>query len=500
MNELKKSLGFERHSCVRITGLSSLLLVTAVFLLASTRVYPQADDENCRQLSGENIRGIAVTGTEWLRIDANGSHEVCRVTGHRPPFLDIEVVLPAKWSGRYLQQGGSGIDGRISSAIGRNGADKAITLHPVVTDYDAVYAASNGGHRMDTPGQAGPEVWLGDGTEAKASFRDFSYLALQETLDFAHGLTTKLYGRLPDYGYFNGSSNGGRHAYIVAERWPQHFDGIIAGKETMNISGTAIAWARIGSIAGTAAVPSDKQYKYAYQAALSHCDGNDGTLDGIMMNPYECDFSPQSLACETTPSEQCLSTAQVDTLEMLLSDIVDADGNVISSAFPWTDFSEFAQYFPAYAGISGLIATGDAAWLTPERLAAFDANRDQYMIIAGMRRAGAGHDMIAIAQYVASGKKLISWHGGIDNLHPAKDHERMFTQMLETAAAIAKGSNINVADNATFFIIPGAKHSDGSYPAVDWISALIEWVEKGIAPQNLIHKRADGSHIQVLRK
>ncbi|MFK7733578.1 MAG: tannase/feruloyl esterase family alpha/beta hydrolase [Pseudomonadales bacterium] len=450
----------------------------------------------CTALTGHIIDDVRVRSAYWVNIANVANLEVCVVNGHRPPYLDIEVVLPANWSGRYLQQGGSGLDGQIPSAIFRDDKEEIIGAHDGIETHGAVYASSNGGNRLDQPGQGAPEVWLDGSADAKASLLDFSYLALEKTLGFAHGLMQQVYGHLPEFSYFNGSSNGGRHAYIVAQRWPQHFDGIVAGKETMNIEGVAIAWLKMSQIAATPAALSAAQYRYAYQAALKHCDGIDGTRDGLLMNAYACDFEVNTLSCDSTPAELCLSNSQVATLELLLSDNKDRNDKVISSAFPWTDFSEFSPFFSAYAGVSGLMATGDPSWMTTEKLAQFDVDRDQHMIISGMRHSGAAHDVIGVAQYVAAGKKLISWHGGSDNLHPAKDHARMFQTMMGIAAHLAEGSTIDPGQSAEFFIVPGAMHGEGAFPEVNWLAAIIDWVEKAKRPTGLIFER-DGSSLPV---
>ena len=477
--------------------LMRILLI--VMLVVSGPAIGDIDRRICNGLSGETLGGVLVSQTEW--IDLPGSQDqVCRIVGFRPPYLDIEVVLPKNWAGRYLQQGGGGIDGWLPTAITRDDSDRVVSLHPAISKHGAIYAASNGGHRLGVKGEAAPPAWIGDSAAAVASRTDFLYLSLYETLMFARQLSAKVYGRLPDFSYFNGASNGGRHAYIMAERWPEYFDGIVAGKETMNLAGVALAWLRMASQVGTEAELSAAQFKWAYGEALTSCDADDGVVDDLMMNPYDCDFPPEILSCEARTHALCLSPPQVATLNHLFSDIVDEDGNVLLSAYPWTDFSGFAPSFTDYGGVSGFLATGDPAWFEAEKLASHNPAKDKHKIVLGMLKAGVGHDLISIAQYVAAGKKLISWHGAIDNLHPAKDHERNFDTMMGLADRLANGTGTDVRNHARYFTVAGALHKHGGFPAVDWLSAIINWVEKGTPPLELRYKRGDGVVLPVIER
>lgn len=475
-------------------------LFAALVLLASQQSL--ADDlsrEACAAISGQRIGNVRIVASEWLTVDSPARQSVCVVTGHRPPYLDIELVMPEAWSGRYLQQGGGGFDGRIRSGVERDAEGRVTGFNEVVRRYGAVYASSNGGNRAEVEGEAAPGVWLAQSAAAEQSLTDYAYLSLKTTLDFALDLSESLYGRLPDYSYFKGCSNGGRNAYIVAQRWPGHFDGIVSGCEPMNMPGTFTAWLSLARGLGTPAELSPAQYSWAYAEAVAACDSQDGAADGILANPAVCDFSPRALACTVQESEHCLSAEKVATLELLLTDIVDSAGNVLSSRFYWADFGRLAPQFGGLGGVYGWIATGDAAWFEPEQWHAFSPDQHHYVIGNGLMRAGLAHDRIAIAQYVADGNKLISWHAGADDLLSPGDHVRYFGEMMDTAAMLASGSGIDVSDNARFYIVPGANHGAGVHPSVGWVEAIIDWVEWGTEPGDRTYTMADGSAIPVCR-
>lgn len=313
---------------LRRFSLDRLVRTSAVLACLATQPIHAADfgSEDCGALSAQTFRGVTVTAADWLVVEPAAGQAVCVVAGHQPPYLDIEVVLPGEWSGRYLQQGG-----------------------------------------------------------------------------------------------------------------------------------------------------------------------------GIIANPAACGFEPQSLSCEVSDADLCLSNAQVGTLELLLSDIVDSSGNVLSSRFYWADFGRLANAFSGLGGVYAVLATGDAAWLQAEKRRQFSPDDHHYLIGNGLMRAGLAHDRIAIAQYVASGRKLISWHAGADDLLTPADHARLFDEMMATAEALAVGSATDVHTNARFFIVPGGNHGAGVHPSVGWIEAIIEWTENGKAPESLTYEQADGSTIPVCR-
>ena len=456
-------------------------------------------DEDCARLSGQTVSGVTVTGAEWLVVDSASDQPVCIVSGHRAPYLDIEVALPSEWSGRYFQQGGGGFDGFLQSSILRDENGAVVGLHDAVARFGAVRAASNGGNRQGVEGEAAPDVWFRGDADAAQSLLDYSYQSLKVTLDFARGLAERAYGRSPEYSYFHGCSNGGRNAYIVAQRWPQYFDGIVSGCEPMNMPGTTTAWLSFARVQGTPAELTTEQYSFAYEAAVAVCDADDGHVDGVISNPAACGFQPRELACSVSDAELCLSDDQVGTLDMLLSDVVDSRGTVLSSGFYWADFGRLVDAFTGLGGVYAVLATGDMDWLQPAKRLEFSPDAHHYLIANGLIRTGLAHDRIAIAEYVASGKKLISWHAGADDLLTPGDHARVFDEMMATAEALALDTGTDVHDNARFFIVPGGNHGAGVHPSVGWLEAIIDWAENGKAPESLMYERQDGSTIPVCR-
>jgi hypothetical protein len=222
----------------------SLFLVLALTLLAgcagtsSTLSTPLSII--CTNLAGKTINDVTITSTKWFEA-SGGNPAFCQINATRAPYLDIEVDVPQNWSGRLWQQGGSGLDGKITPAITTDAVTGAITdVNIALKDGLSVYAASNGGNRASVPAQAAPLVWANGTLDGVSSAEDYAHAALNTTREFAKAVIKKFYGKLPDHTYFNGCSNGGRNAYIAADHWPEEYDGIVSGCMGMDLTGQTV--------------------------------------------------------------------------------------------------------------------------------------------------------------------------------------------------------------------------------------------------------------------
>lgn len=441
----------------------------------------------CLALPGQALSDAKVTATKWYDADAAlGTPGLCQVLATRAPYLDMEVVVPDGWSGRLWQQGGGGFDGSIPSALTLDATGHLTALNLAVQKYGAVYAASNGGNRSMVPDQAGPLVFVNGTPEGAQSAKDFAYASLDTTQQVARAVVSKFFAQSPKYSYFNGCSNGGRNAYIAAERWPDRYDGIVSGCEGMDMAGQTAAWMDMARRVGTPAMPSQAQWTATYQAALAACDGLDGVQDGIINNAAACHFDVASQACGAAGASAdpsvCLSPAQLQTVQDLLGDMKGPSGEKVYTGYGWANWSA-----PTYGRLGGgfmALATGDSAWVTsPAKQASYTVASDYALTAASLNAIGADHHKPAIAAYIASGRKLLHWHDGADNLLSWRDH----VHNVEAMHALAQQAGLkNPADNSRMFIVPGTSHAGGNpLTVVDWAGAITAWVEKGQAPAQL---------------
>jgi feruloyl esterase len=455
----------------------------------------------CTNLAGKTINDVTITSTKWFEA-SGGNPAFCQVNATRAPYLDIEIDVPENWSGRLWQQGGGGLDGKITSAITSDAVTGAITdVNIALKDGLSVYAASNGGNRASVPAQAAPFVWANGTLDGVASAEDYAYAALNTTREFAKAVIKKSYGKLPDHTYFNGCSNGGRNAYIAADRWPEEYDGIVSGCMGMDLTGQTVGWLNLGSRVGTPAMPSFDQWTAVTTAAVKKCDAQDGVTNGIIANQSACNFDVTTLQCGQPTADPnpviCLTAAQVQTVKDVTSDVKLADNTTVYSGFTWASWAPYIPGWGLLGGGNAILATGDPAWFTQPKQQSFNLGHDYPIFQYGFRIAGADPDKRKVAAFVASGKKLISWHDGSDNLVSINDHVRNYSTMTN----IAKGLGLtNPLTNTRFFVVPGGSHTEGqTLMEVNWFSAITNWVELNIAPEQLIYNRRDKITGIVLR-
>ena len=131
----------------------------------------------------------------------------------------------------------------------------------------------------------------------------------------AKAIVGAFYGSRPKYSYWNGCSTGGRQGLAEAQRYPEDFDGIIAGAQA-NPRTHLNAWQlSIGKAAledPSAFIPTAK-YPAIHKAVLDACDSLDGLKDGLLNDPSRCRFDPNVMTCKGPDGPDCLTPRQVET-------------------------------------------------------------------------------------------------------------------------------------------------------------------------------------------
>ena len=175
---------------------------------------------DCSALAHHELPHVRIAAAQLVSAQADVP-EFCRVQGEAQPTADsqigFELWLPASgWNGRYYQLGNGGFAGTIH--------------HPALAAElrrgNAV-AATDTGHRAN----AFDASWALNHPE---KIVDYGYRSLQETSRTAHELVRAYYGRPARYSYFTGCSNGGRQALMAAQRFPEDWDGILAGAPALD--------------------------------------------------------------------------------------------------------------------------------------------------------------------------------------------------------------------------------------------------------------------------
>lgn len=233
--------------------------------------------------------------------------------------IKSEVWLPeaSVWNGKLLMEGGGGPIGSINTA----GMTHAVHEGYASASTDTGHSGSNGRFALGHPDK----------------ITDFAYRAMHETAVEAKALITAYYGRSPRLSYWEGCSTGGRQGLMSAQRYPEDFDGIIAGAPAYNqidISAWRMRLLMTALKSAQHALPPEK-LKLLNDAVLDKCDVNDGVKDRLIEDPRNCNFEPGVLKCKATETANCLTPQQLETVNTAYSDLRSSTGERLYPGLPF---------------------------------------------------------------------------------------------------------------------------------------------------------------------
>ena len=446
---------------------------TLAALAAIMSVQAQPASTPCSELV--NLKLPHATITEASMVTAGAAY--CKVLGAAYPTSDsdirFEVVIPAQWNGRYLQVGNGGFAGVIP--------ERAM-LAPLAQGY--AVAGTDDGHEDTVNTDAS---WALNHREKAI---DFGYRALKETTDAAKAIIAANKGAAPRYSYFGGCSDGGREALMEAQRYPDDFNGIVAGDPANHWTHllTAAAWSYQALTATPGSFLTLDKLKLVEAEALKQC----GDEDGVIEDPLACHFNPGKIRCMSGDAPSCLTDAQIAALRK----IYDGPKN------PRTGERLLSGYSPGGEAEDN----GWGRWITgttPDGKDAliykFSSNFFGNIVKADptydLKRMNFDSDVAAtdakegpifnsytpdLSAFRAHGGKLIQYHGWADPAIPALDSVDYWRLVQKT-----------MGDTGGFyrlFMAPGMLHCGGG-PGPNVLAtlpAITEWVEQNRAPDAVI--------------
>ena len=432
-----------------------------------------------------------VAAGEFLQPDGRGGSgginpytslpAFCRVTATLTPTSDsdirIEVWLPlAGWNQKFQAVGNGGWAGTISySALAAGVKDGYAT------------ASTDTGHS-----DGGGAFVLGH----PEKLADFSWRSEHEMAVKGKAIVEAFYGSAPRRSYWNGCSTGGRQGLKEAQKFPDDFDGIIAGAPA-NRSLTGFANAVAMFREADSQVPASK-FPMIHRAALDACDANDGLKDGLIADPTKCSFDPEALLCKGADGPSCLTAAEVETVRKIYAPVKDPrTGQELASPLSpgselgWTSMGSGPNPGPLALDQWKYVVFKDPNW----NWRTFDPGRDAERFYAPENLPMNATDPNLEAFFAHNGKLLL-YHGFSDALVPPLQTIKYYQSVLKTMGGAAKTSN-----NIRLFLAPGMGHCGGGDGPneFDKISALDRWVEKDDAPQHLIAKQSSKGSVTRTR-
>lgn len=432
----------------------------------------------CASLTGTDLTGIggtgsAVTGAEETTSDGIA---VCSVTGTLAPQITFQVLLPMdSWTQRYLQVGCGGLCGNITL---RSGASAGCQ---VLNDGGFVMAATDMGHSGN-----GGEWGLNEQQRD-----DFAYVAQHKTAQAAKALIAAFYGQPQQYSYFNGCSDGGREGLMEAMRFPEDFDGVIAGAPAMlfQVQNTLFhGWqARSNTDAAGKTILISDRLPLIHSAVVAACDDSDGVRDGLIAEPAKCSFDTASLVCDDT--RKCLTASEAEVVGKFYAGPQDAGSGAFLTAGQPVYGSELNWQGVYVADTHEQPVFSDMIVAPVLKYLAFEPARpdmtvdDLQFTEATLNDLRPRHPLFDatnpdLSVFNAAGGKLIMWHGLADpHIAPAN------TVALHKGIEAQLGADVT-AGFERLYLLPGVGHCGGGQGPgnLDLLTPMMAWVEDAQAP------------------
>jgi feruloyl esterase len=466
-----------------------LLCSSVAAALIGTAASALAAECSVEGFAGKTPRDTTInSATPVAATDKLAAH--CLVKGYVATdgnTVDFQLALPVEWNGKFLFQGVGGFAG----SMGRLDAG-------IVRGYAS--ATTDTGHQ----GGATDGSWALNNRPKEI---DYGYRGTHVTTDAAKKITAAFYGAALKRAYFSGCSNGGRQALMEAQRFPEDYDGIIAGDPSFGALGylrRGLTYQYMLSSADHTLTP--EKLEMVSKAVTAACDASDGLVDGLVSEPRRCTFKPQSLACKGAEQADCLTAGQVGTLEKNYADMKLPNGVVLvgypkgheAGATGWPAWITGSK--PPTPGANGFLSFGDAAPAGFRfadgyfRYMAFEKDDPNY---DWLKEFDVKHDLArteTVAQILSPtdanlsklqqhGAKLLLYHGWADPAIPAFGTINYYNKVVANAGGKAKADNF-----VRLFLAPGMHHCGGGPGpnTFDTLTAMEQWAEQGKAPAQLI--------------
>jgi len=481
-----------------IPAIAAALILLAAFEPHSARagdlgtVKPVLSCAALKQADIEAAVGSATRIESAATMQSGGKAEYCRVRGVISPAVRFEVQLPvARWTQRFVQTGCGGLCGQLDIHL-----DKAETCKPAQNG-ELVLASTDMGHQGGMDG-----TWGRTNYQARV---DFAYRGVHVTTLAAKALIERYYGQKARFAYFFGCSDGGREALMEAQRYPQDFNGIIAGAPAMNFTTQNSFFHGWNAVQnqhsdGSPILTADK-LAILHGAVISQCDAQDGLRDGLISDPLACHPDLSKITCAVGQgTDTCLTAEQVHVANEIYRGAHDSAGRglVISGPLPGSEINWVGVYVPppgqsgsmSQMTAEGTIRNLDSDPNPPADFKLRDFRFDQANFVATTRLHAlydsTDTDLTAFAK---AGGHLILWHGLADPHISPMNTVAYYQGMQRVMGPQA------VDALARLYLFPGGAHCGGGEGPFDFdvLTPMIDWVEKGVEPGALIASHSSGS-------
>jgi feruloyl esterase len=489
-------------------GLAAIgAVVGIVGTAASVRAAPSCSVEALNALHVPDVsvteaKSVAAAGTAPAYCDVQGT-VVTKGAGVGEGLARFAMQLPETWQRRFLFLGVGGNAGNLVASA--NVTDRGSALGKGYTTI-----LTDTGHVGD--GTSAKWTRLPDGRPDTVKMTDFFHRAGHGVTVAGKAFAEAYYAAKVEHAYFDGCSTGGRMAMMEAGRYPEDYEGVIAGDPMMSFhTYAARAVVQKAALSSPAAYIPEATIAAIDARVTGRCDAIDGAKDGLVQAPSSCPVHAEDLLCRAGETEACLNADQVRMLKSYTSPFRDTQGRVLFGPWAITDLSgpqglaynvtgraapdlaDLASPWKADAKVAprswALVKEALTYWLglgPGATVADLDVDPgtntvgDKMLAMMDATYAeGHTRDPAKLRPFIAQGRKMILYHGASDPSIPASQSVAFYRELAEQQQGIER-----TQENVRLFLVPGMHHCSGG-PApdrFDTLSAIEAWVEHGKAP------------------
>jgi feruloyl esterase len=505
---------------MRICLFAVSALVGFIGSAALVRAAPSCNVEALNALrvpdvSVTDAKPVVAAGAVPAYCDVQGT-VVTKGAGVAEGLARFAMQLPEAWQRRFLFLGVGGNAGNLMPSA--NETDRSLALGKGYT-----MILTDTGHVGD--GVTAKWTLLPDGKPDTVKRTDFSYRAAHDVTVAGKAFAEAYYAAKVEHAYFDGCSTGGRMAMMEAGRYPEDYDGVIAGDPLMS-SNTSAARAIVqkAALSSIAAYIPEAMLAAIDARVTGRCDAIDGAKDGLVQDPSACPVHAEDLLCRAGETEACLNADQVRVLKSYTSPFRNSQGHVLFGPWAITDLSGAQGFAFNIIGrtapdLSDRVSpwkdakAAPRSWVIVKEMLTYwlglgsaatvadldvdpgtNTIGDKFLAMMDATYAeGNTRDPAQLKPFIAQGRKMIIYHGASDPSIPASQSIAFYRELVEQHQGLER-----TQENVRLFLVPGMYHcSGGPGPdRFDTLSALEAWVEHGKAPQAIPASTKPASPVQ----
>lgn len=460
---------------------------------AQTNAAADGDITSCERLRSFHDEEVVIVSAEEIEpstVDTQTSPRsrtvkpYCRVEGHVDGSIGFELWLPqaSEWHGRFLGAGVGGSGGRYNLSELARGVDQGFAA--ITTD---------SGHK------ASDVHWMLDRKKAQ----DYAHRAEHRVAVAGKAIVAAYYGRPAKHAYFIGCSGGGRKALIEMQRYPDDYDGIVAGAPGTNLPASSARhlWVQLLELRSPHGPVSDASWNLLSNAVLAQCDRLDGVSDGVLEDPRECRFDLDSLACKQESSNaSCIDAGTLELMRAIVAPLTDEEGRRLDPGLLPGVRNRPGGSTSLAAEMIGQLVKGDPDWDKSQ----FVMARDTPAIGRVLPELLA--EQTDLTPFAERGGKALIYQGWLDPSVRAQQTIGWFEEVERV-----NGGRTRTQAFIRLFMAPGVGHCRGGAgpdrfggassrpvsadPMNDMLSAVVAWVEEGRAPQQIVASKLQGEEV-----